>query len=239
MREIAVDADSDESFNFRCMISSHLSSVSVGEGTFCFDSQNLNFSNNDFSLDLTVFRKNLRSFVEYRELSIHKTLLQSFSDINSELESIEKQVNEMRSSCAAMESKLSLTKEVCGKLMLQTDSLNSQDANLEKRIEFVEKFLHRFQLSEDDIEILKSVEMNQSFFSAFQRVQDISFGLQSSPENSASKARAGNHGLNVSASGSRIQEAVQMGQVRVLPRTVQDRISGNTSVDSRSICMFG
>ncbi|CAG9862080.1 unnamed protein product [Phyllotreta striolata] len=121
-------------------------------------------------------RRNLRSQIEKRSLSINKQILSSFLEVKNSFDCIYNDIADMSKSIQDMESRLQNTKTQTKQLLQQTSILqNERDKNV-KQQKIVNALLEKYQLSPDYFSILqggKEQLITPEIFSVIDRVQEI------------------------------------------------------------------
>uniref|UniRef100_A0A8B9GSU7 Conserved oligomeric Golgi complex subunit 6 n=1 Tax=Astyanax mexicanus TaxID=7994 RepID=A0A8B9GSU7_ASTMX len=121
-------------------------------------------------------RRNLRGDIEKRSLSINEEFVRIFKGVKEELESINEDVQAMSSCCEEMTSRLKAAKEQTQDLILKTNKLQGENHRLEVRSQVAQVFLSKFQLSSEEMSILRCARhgpITEDFFKALSRVKNI------------------------------------------------------------------
>uniref|UniRef100_A0A4W4GSN7 Conserved oligomeric Golgi complex subunit 6 n=1 Tax=Electrophorus electricus TaxID=8005 RepID=A0A4W4GSN7_ELEEL len=103
-------------------------------------------------------RRNLRGDIEKRSLAINEEFVRIFKDVKEDLESIHGDVQAMSSCCGEMTNRLKV------------------GHRLEVRTQVAQAFLSKFQLSSEELSILRCSRdgpINEDFFKALNRVKNI------------------------------------------------------------------
>eukprot|EP01117_Protostelium_nocturnum_P012784 TRINITY_DN4730_c0_g1_i3.p1 TRINITY_DN4730_c0_g1~~TRINITY_DN4730_c0_g1_i3.p1 ORF type:complete len:449 (-),score=139.98 TRINITY_DN4730_c0_g1_i3:727-2073(-) len=118
-------------------------------------------------------RRNLRGQIEKKSIETNQSFLQVLLQVQKHLDEVEENVNQMKHCCTEMNSKLNTTRDLSGRLLQQAEQLNQQRKKNEIQQEIAIQFLKRFQLSEEEEESLKKVEVDADFFKVLDRVSQI------------------------------------------------------------------
>ncbi|XP_062329293.1 conserved oligomeric Golgi complex subunit 6 [Osmerus eperlanus] len=121
-------------------------------------------------------RRNLRGDIERRSLSINEDFARMFKDVNEELESVHEDVQAMSSCCEEMTNRLKAAKVQTQDLIVKTNKLQGENHRLEVRAQVAQAFLSKFQLSAEEMFILRGardVPVTEEFFKALSRVKHI------------------------------------------------------------------
>ncbi|XP_021051298.1 conserved oligomeric Golgi complex subunit 6 [Mus pahari] len=121
-------------------------------------------------------RRNLRGDIERRSLAINEEFVSIFKDVKEELESINEDVQAMSSCCQDMTSRLQAAKEQTQDLIVKTTKLQAENQRLETRAQVVDAFLSKFQLTSDEMGLLRGTRggpVTEDFFKALGRVKQI------------------------------------------------------------------
>ncbi|KAG8224118.1 hypothetical protein J437_LFUL001812 [Ladona fulva] len=137
-------------------------------------------------------RRNLRSKIEKRSLSINEEFLSAFREVKESLDNIYVDVQSMNSMLIEMNSRLQATKTQTSSLINQTTKLQAESQKLSMQQELADNFLHCFQLSPMEQAILKGgrdTPLSNEFFTVLERVKkihkDCSILMNSGHENAA------------------------------------------------------
>ncbi|OCT93071.1 hypothetical protein XELAEV_18016138mg [Xenopus laevis] len=121
-------------------------------------------------------RRNLRGDIERRSLTINEEFVGIVKKVREELESINEDVQAMSSCCQDMTSRLKATKEQTHDLVAKTTTLQSENQRLEIRAQVADAFLLKFQLTSDEMNILRGTRegpLTEDFFKVLGRVKQI------------------------------------------------------------------
>uniref|UniRef100_A0A673T1C4 Conserved oligomeric Golgi complex subunit 6 n=1 Tax=Suricata suricatta TaxID=37032 RepID=A0A673T1C4_SURSU len=121
-------------------------------------------------------RRNLRGDIERRSLSINEEFVKIFKEVKEELESINEDVQAMSSCCQDMTSRLQAAKEQTQDLIVKTTKLQAESQRLEIRAQVADAFLSKFQLTSDEMGLLRGARegpITEDFFKALGRVKQI------------------------------------------------------------------
>lgn len=118
-------------------------------------------------------RRNLRSQIEKRSLSINENFLKSFREVKLALDAVCNDIDNMANSVQNMQSKLESSKALTHDLITQTNGLQAEKEKLQVHQQIAEAFLNRFQLSVPEHQLLygttKDAAIVPEFFDALDR----------------------------------------------------------------------
>ena len=125
-------------------------------------------------------RRGLRGEIERRSLEINAEFVTEFGHVNSALDDVWRQAKEMNEACVQMQAQLKATKTRTRDLIEQTNSIQSQTRDVEKRTEMIGKFVSKYQLTEEQERLLSQRDysrvqlvVDKDFFTALERAQKI------------------------------------------------------------------
>ncbi|XP_074655398.1 conserved oligomeric Golgi complex subunit 6-like isoform X2 [Tubulanus polymorphus] len=121
-------------------------------------------------------RRNLRSDIERRSLVINEDFVESFQKVNEQLDGIYSDVKAMNDCCLDMTTRLKQAKEQTHDLINQTTQLQTESQVLTMKSQVADAFLSKFQLSPDEINVLRgnrNGSLHKEFFVALERVKRI------------------------------------------------------------------
>ncbi|XP_065816666.1 conserved oligomeric Golgi complex subunit 6 [Labrus bergylta] len=121
-------------------------------------------------------RRNLRGDIERRSLGINEEFARIFKEVKEELESVNEDVQAMSTCCEEMTSTLKAAKEQTQDLIVKTNKLQGENHRLEVRAQVAQAFLDKFQLSTEEMAILRGARdasITEDFFKALGRVKHI------------------------------------------------------------------
>lgn len=121
-------------------------------------------------------RRNLRGDIERRSLAINEEFVSIFKEVKEELESINEDVQAMSSCCQDMTSRLQAAKEQTQDLIVKTTKLQAESQRLEIRAQVADAFLSKFQLTSDEMSLLRGTRdgpITEDFFKALGKVKQI------------------------------------------------------------------
>ncbi|XP_070265236.1 conserved oligomeric Golgi complex subunit 6 isoform X1 [Myotis yumanensis] len=121
-------------------------------------------------------RRNLRGDIERRSLAINEEFVSIFKEVKEELESINEDVQAMSSCCQDMTSRLQAAKEQTQDLIVKTTKLQAESQRLEIRAQVADAFLSKFQLTSDEMSVLRGTRegpITEDFFKGLGRVKQI------------------------------------------------------------------
>lgn len=118
-------------------------------------------------------RRNLRSTIEKRSLSINHEFLQASESAQQALDRVEEEVNALAESCEKIAKALSSCSSSTGDIISTTERLKQELDITTQRQEIVSLFLRDYQLSNEEIKALREEDLNENFFKALSHVQEI------------------------------------------------------------------
>ncbi|EHB15956.1 Conserved oligomeric Golgi complex subunit 6 [Heterocephalus glaber] len=119
-------------------------------------------------------RRNLRGDIERRSSAINE-FVSNFKEVKEELESINEDV-QATSSCQDMTSRLQAAKEQTQDVIVKPTKLQTESQRLEIRAQVADGFLSKFQLTSDEMSLLRGTRegpITEDFFKALGRVKQI------------------------------------------------------------------
>ncbi|GAB2285196.1 Golgi transport complex subunit 6 [Dionaea muscipula] len=118
-------------------------------------------------------RRNLRSVIEKRSLSINEEFLLASDAAQKALDRVEEEVNALAECCDKIAKALSSCNASTGDIISTTERLKQELDTTTQRQEIVSCFLRDYQLSNEEISALREEELNENFFKALSHVQEI------------------------------------------------------------------
>ncbi|KAM3322594.1 conserved oligomeric Golgi complex subunit 6 [Capsicum chacoense] len=118
-------------------------------------------------------RRNLRSTIEKRSLSINEEFLLSSAAAQKALDRVEKEVNEIVECCDKIALALSGCNATTADIISTTERLKQEFEVTTQRQEIVSCFLRDYQLSPEEINALREEDLDENFFKALAHVQEI------------------------------------------------------------------
>ncbi|NWT39503.1 COG6 protein, partial [Chroicocephalus maculipennis] len=103
-------------------------------------------------------RRNLRGDIERRSLAINEEFVHIFKQVKEELESINEDVQAMSSCCEDMSSRLKAAKEQTQDLIVKTTKLQAENQRLEMKAQVADAFIAKFQLTPDEMNLLRGTK---------------------------------------------------------------------------------
>ncbi|KAA8521078.1 hypothetical protein F0562_011769 [Nyssa sinensis] len=127
-----------------------------------------------FYTDNTPYaRRNLRSTIEKRSLSINHEFLLASDVAQQALDRVEEEVNALAECCDRIAKALNSCNATTGDIISTTERLKQELEITTQRQEIASCFLHDYQLSNDEINALREEDLNENFFKALSHVQEI------------------------------------------------------------------
>ncbi|XP_016493065.2 conserved oligomeric Golgi complex subunit 6 [Nicotiana tabacum] len=118
-------------------------------------------------------RRNLRSTIEKRSLSINEEFLLSSTAAQKALDRVEEEVNSIVECCDKIALALSSCNATTGDIISTTERLKQEFESTTQRQEIVSCFLRDYQLSPEEINALREEDLDENFFKALAHVQEI------------------------------------------------------------------
>ncbi|KAL8609891.1 Golgi transport complex subunit 6 [Nucella lapillus] len=121
-------------------------------------------------------RRNLRSDIEKKSLSINEEFLSAFQAVKEQLDSVYGDVKAMNDCCTYMTDRLKAAKAQTHHLMSQTTKLHAESQTLQMKQQVAGAFLDKFQLKVEEVRILRGPRdgtLHEDFFKALARVKQI------------------------------------------------------------------
>ncbi|KAI3497575.1 hypothetical protein L1887_40297 [Cichorium endivia] len=118
-------------------------------------------------------RRNLRSTIEKRSLTINHDFLLASDAAQQALDRVEEEVNSLAECCDKIAKSLSNCNATTGDIITTTERLKQELEITTERQEIASCFLRDYQLSSEEINALREEELNENFFKALSHVQTI------------------------------------------------------------------
>lgn len=118
-------------------------------------------------------RRNLRNTIERRGLTINQEFLAASEAAQQALDIVEAEVQGLAECCDRIARALSSCSATTGDMVVATKRLRGELEATQRRQELVTNFLHNFQLSPEEINALREDDLDERFFQALTRVQEI------------------------------------------------------------------
>ncbi|GFP81526.1 conserved oligomeric golgi complex subunit 6 [Phtheirospermum japonicum] len=118
-------------------------------------------------------RRNLRSTIEKRGLSINEEFLAASASAQQALDQVEEEVNALADCCDKIAKALSNCNATTGDIISTTERLKQELENTTQRQEIASFFLRDYQLSNDEINALREEDLSENFFKALAHVHEI------------------------------------------------------------------
>ncbi|XP_011344994.1 conserved oligomeric Golgi complex subunit 6 isoform X2 [Ooceraea biroi] len=122
-------------------------------------------------------RRNLRSKIERRSLTINEEFLAAFKQVKASLDDVYQDVLAMNTAVQSMTNRLQATKAQTSQLLEQTTKLQNESQALSMQQEVARAFIKNFQLSSSELTVLhgstRESPITEEFFSVINKVQDI------------------------------------------------------------------
>eukprot|EP01018_Ginkgo_biloba_P011038 Gb_06250 [translate_table: standard] len=118
-------------------------------------------------------RRNLRSTIEKRALSINQEFLTASESAQKALDAVEQEVAGLAECCEKIAKALNSCSAATGDIVTTTERLKQELENTTQRQEIVSSFLRDYQLSQEEVNALREEDLNENFFKALARVQEI------------------------------------------------------------------
>ncbi|XP_070537698.1 conserved oligomeric Golgi complex subunit 6-like isoform X2 [Ptychodera flava] len=121
-------------------------------------------------------RRNLRGDIERRSLAINEQFAQAIQEVKEQLDSVYLDVEAMGSCCQEMTNRLKTARNQTSDLINKTTKLQTESQRLQMRAEVADAFLNRFQLTAEEVKVLRGTRdghLHEDFFKAMARVKQI------------------------------------------------------------------
>ncbi|CAL0314243.1 unnamed protein product [Lupinus luteus] len=118
-------------------------------------------------------RRNLRSTIEKRALSINREFIDASLAAQLALDNVENEVNVLAECCERIAKALNSCSASTGDIISTTERLKQELETTTQRQEIAACFLRDYQLSPEEINALRDEELNENFFKALSHVQEI------------------------------------------------------------------
>jgi hypothetical protein len=118
-------------------------------------------------------RRNLRSTIEKRGLSINEEFLRASEAAQKALDAVDQEVSGLAECCDRIAKSLSSCSATTGDIVTATERLKQELETTNQRQEIISNFLHNYQLSPEEVNALREEDLNENFFKALARVQEI------------------------------------------------------------------
>lgn len=126
-------------------------------------------------------RRNLRSDLEKRSLSLNESFLQCVGELVEEVRAIQQETATMKVCCEDMNRRLSAARAKTSGLLKETAQLQSKNKQLEMKLKVVDSFLCKFELKPEELNLLSSRhgssgrvgQIGEEFFKVMDKVKRI------------------------------------------------------------------
>nr|ATB19486.1 putative COG7 [Juniperus oxycedrus] len=118
-------------------------------------------------------RRNLRSTIEKRALAINDEFLATSESAQKALDAVEQEIAGLAECCEKIGKALDTCSASTGDIITTTERLKQELESTMQRQEIVSCFLRDYQLSPEEVNALREEELNENFFKALARVQEI------------------------------------------------------------------
>ncbi|KAK4389111.1 Conserved oligomeric Golgi complex subunit [Sesamum angolense] len=133
----------------------------------------LNTLSSFYSENTPQARRNLRSTIEKRGLSINGEFLAASGSAQQALDRVEEEVNALAECCDKIAKALSNCNATTGDIISTTERLKQELETTTQRQEIATCFLRDYQLSNDEINALREEDLSENFFKALAHVHEI------------------------------------------------------------------
>ncbi|KAL2236786.1 conserved oligomeric Golgi complex subunit 6 [Sesamum indicum] len=133
----------------------------------------LNTLSSFYSENTPQTRRNLRSTIEKRGLSINGEFLAASASAQQALDRVEEEVNALAECCDKIAKALSNCNATTGDIISTTERLKQELETTTQRQEIATCFLRDYQLSNDEINALREEDLSENFFKALAHVHEI------------------------------------------------------------------
>ncbi|CAM6119888.1 unnamed protein product, partial [Calypogeia fissa] len=118
-------------------------------------------------------RRNLGSTIEKRGLAINEQFLRASEAAQKALDAVDQEVSGLAECCDRIAKSLSSCSATTGDIVTATERLKQELETTTQRQELISNFLHNYQLSPEEVNALREEDLNENFFKALARVQEI------------------------------------------------------------------
>lgn len=127
-------------------------------------------------------RRNLRSDLEKRSLSLNETFLQCVGELVEQVRAIQQETATMKVCCEDMNRRLSAARAKTSGLLKETAQLQSKNKQLEMKSKVVDSFLNKFELKPEELNLLSNRhgssgsgvrQIGEEFFKVMDKVKGI------------------------------------------------------------------
>eukprot|EP00002_Diphylleia_rotans_P016583 TRINITY_DN3227_c0_g2_i1.p1 TRINITY_DN3227_c0_g2~~TRINITY_DN3227_c0_g2_i1.p1 ORF type:complete len:524 (-),score=100.60 TRINITY_DN3227_c0_g2_i1:1123-2694(-) len=118
-------------------------------------------------------RNNLRGEIENRGLIFSKQFLSEMQALHEKVHAIRTDVDAMAKSCDDMNQRFEKNLETTKSLIVQTDEMRKSKDQIEAQLVMADRFLSRFQLTNEEMSALRKAHIDDSFFDVMKRIQQI------------------------------------------------------------------
>lgn len=122
-------------------------------------------------------RRNLRGEIEKRSVNISEDFVFALRDVKEAVDNIYKDVSGMNEACIDMKRRLAATKSETSSLIAQTNSLQTHSGKLQMQEEVATAFVNTYQLTPDEVTIIRGVTreapITSEFFTVLEKTQKI------------------------------------------------------------------
>lgn len=133
----------------------------------------LNTLSTFYTENTPLARRNLRSTIDKRALSINHHFLLASQIAQQALDRLEEEVNVLADCCHKVAKSLSSCNATTGDIINTTERLKQELEITTQRQDIASCFLRDYQLSTEEINALREEELNDNFFNALTHVQKI------------------------------------------------------------------
>lgn len=126
-----------------------------------------------YSDNTPQYRRNLRSTIEKRALSINLDFLAASGAALTSLDRVDREVASLAECCERIAAALSASATSTADIVLTTERLRQELQVTTQRQEIVSCFLRDYQVSPEEVAALREEELSESFFKALSHVQEI------------------------------------------------------------------
>ena len=122
-------------------------------------------------------RRNLRSDLEKRSLALNESFLECVGELVEQVRAIQQETATMKICCEDMNRRLSAARAKTSGLLKETAQLQTKSKQLEMKTKVVDAFLDKFELKQDELNLLSSRHGNgnigDEFFKVMEKVKGI------------------------------------------------------------------
>jgi len=128
-----------------------------------------------FSENTLHTRRQLRTTIETQNLLLHEEFVNSFGDLERQIEGLDALVNSLDNACQRAGDELRRSKSETQTILEKATALKRESTVIDEKQQVLVKFLEKFRLSEADTQLMKSGDqpIDDNFFAAFAKLEEV------------------------------------------------------------------